>query len=432
MALRPRLPRRADGTGSGDGAGTERDTSTARLAMARTAGRVVAALSRRTGRGGGGTIGGRVVLRVAPGAVRTLGRRREVFLVSGTNGKTTTTALLTAALRSMAPTDTNADGANTPAGLASTLANGTASHVALETDEGWLPWALQQTHARTVLLLNLSRDQLHRHHEVGKLAATWHGAVGEVDLVVANADDPDVVHAATAAKRQLWVAAGQNWRHDAVVCPRCGHHCHHEGVDWFCDTCDLRRPEPDWWLEGQDVVSRDGRARLELALPGEVNRANAAMAAAAAVSRGADLQAAVRAMGPLTTVAGRYQVVEHDGRHARLMLAKNPAGWLETISLVSEHDVPLVLGFNSDGVDGRDPSWLYDVSFESLTHRDIKVVGRRAADLLVRLEMDGLGRIERRSSLLDALGSLPPGPVDVIANYTAFQEARRELSHAGH
>ena len=89
-----------------------------------------------------------------------------------------------------------------------------------------------------------------------------------------------------------------------------------------------------------------------------------------------------------------------------------------------------MLGFNSEGVDGRDPSWLYDVHFEELAGRRIVVVGRRATDLLVRLSMDGLTSIERADSVVAALDALPPGPVDVIANYSAFQDARRELDRA--
>lgn len=194
--------------------------------------------------------------------------------------------------------------------------------------------------------------------------------------------------------------------------------------------CGLRRPEPDWWLEGDDLVSRTSRTPLALGLPGEFNRGNAAMAAAAAWTRGVSPEDAARSMRQVTTVAGRYAVREYLGRQARLMLAKNPAGWLEILHMVADNDHPLVLAFNSDGVDGRDPSWLYDVPFHQLSRRRIIVVGRRATDLLVRLEMDGLTDVERGRDVLSALSTLPPGPVDVVANYTAFQDARHELDRA--
>ena len=100
-----------------------------------------------------------------------------VILVSGTNGKSTTTAMLAAAMRSRHDVDSNVDGANTRAGLITTLAQGEADQVVLETDEGWLPWAVHQIRPKMVVLLNLSRDQLHRHPEVYGLAAAWRDAM---------------------------------------------------------------------------------------------------------------------------------------------------------------------------------------------------------------------------------------------------------------
>jgi UDP-N-acetylmuramyl tripeptide synthase len=121
---------------------------------------------------------------------------------------------------------------------------------------------------------------------------------------------------------------------------------------------------------------------------------------------------------------------DYHGRQVRLLLAKNPAGWLETIDLLADDGNPVVLAFNSDGVDGRDPSWLYDVSFTALADRPVVVTGRRATDMKVRLLMDGIEDVPVYDGLLEALDNLPAGPVDVLANYTAFQSARKELSLA--
>jgi UDP-N-acetylmuramyl tripeptide synthase len=400
-----------------------------RVQLAVKAGHTVAALSRMTGRGAGGVIGGRVILKMAPDAPRVLSAGRTVFLVSGTNGKTSTSALLTAALRSQGPVVTNADGANTAAGFVTTLAGGLADTVVLETDEGWLPWAVWQTRAAAALLLNLSRDQLSRHHEVGKVASSWRQVMRDVPLVIANVDDPHIVWPALAGREQVWVAAGQLWSRDSVACPRCGSWCQRKGESWAC-RCGLVRPKPTWWLEGDDLVGDAVRLPLRLRLPGRFNRANAAMAVAAAACHGIDPKAAVAAMRGLTDVAGRYAVQEYQGHQVRLLLAKNPAGWLETLQLVSQGDAPLVLAFNSNGVDGRDPSWLYDVSFHSLAGRRIIVIGQRSADMEVRLKMDDIECVSAGRHLLDALAMLAPGPVDVLANYTAFQDVRRELAHA--
>jgi lipid II isoglutaminyl synthase (glutamine-hydrolysing) len=286
-----------------------------------------------------------------------------------------------------------------------------------------------QTRARTAVLLNLSRDQLHRHHEVAAVASAWHSALAGLPHAVANCDDPEVVFSALAATRQTWVGVGIRWTQDALVCPRCGQECRRTPEDWGC-RCGLRRPTPHWRLEGTDLVCDTRRVTLQVGLPGQANLANAAMAVAAATALGADPQAAADALGGIVSVAGRYDVVERDGRQTRLVLAKNPAGWVEALSLVSAGTAPLVLAFGSDGVDGRDPSWLYDVPFAGIAGRPVVVTGRRATDMMVRLEMEGLTDVRRASTVVSALGMLPPGPVDVVANYSAFQDARRELRDA--
>ncbi len=410
------------------GRGSDPRTRDKRVWLAVAAGRAVAVVSRASGRGAGGVIGGRVTLMLAPSTAEVLAAGRDVFLVSGTNGKTTTSALLTAALSSRAVVVSNGDGANTDSGLVTALAGSDADTVVLETDERWLPWAVSQLDPAAVVLLNLSRDQLSRHHEVARLVSTWRQALRGVPMVVANADDPNVVWSALAADKQVWVGAGQVWTQDSVACPRCGRLCRRDGEPWAC-VCGLTRPQPMWWMEDDDLVCDSFRLPLRLQLPGRFNQANAAMAVAAAVSGGVEGETAVRAMCTITDVGGRFAIEDQDGRQVRLLLAKNPAGWLETLRLVSHGDGSLVLALNSDGVDGRDPSWLYDVSFTGLAGRTIIVMGRRSTDLKVRLKLDDLTCVSAHH-ILDALALLPSGRVDVVADYTAFQATRRELAHA--
>lgn len=398
----------------------------AALAGARTA----AFLSRHLRGGSGMVIGGRVLLGGAPEATRVLSRHRRITLVSGTNGKTTTTALLVAALTGHQPIGSNRDGANTSTGIAGTLATSSAVRLALEVDEAWLPWALRETGAVSVVLTNLTRDQLSRHHEVGSLAVRWHEALPAASLVIANADDPAVVWSALAAQSQLWVAAGQTWTGDSVVCPRCGGRCHRRGVDWGCSSCRLVRPRPDWWLDGTILTDGDVRVPLDLDLPGRFNLGNAALAVVAAIADDVPVRRAARRLIGVTSVAGRFER-RHVGSHElRLMLAKNPAGWLELVALMAPEAHPIILLFNADGVDGRDPSWLYDVSFAPLRGRQILVQGRRATDLLLRLELDGVTARRVPGPLAAALADMPPGRVDVVGNYTAFRSARAELGRA--
>lgn len=402
----------------------------ARLTTGLAAARAAGWLSRRVTGGTGRTIGGRVLLAVDPQAPAALGAGRVISMVSGTNGKSTTTAMLAAATRAQFPTETNSDGANTRSGIVTALSGAPTSHVVLEVDEGWLPWAITQLKPRCVVLLNLSRDQLHRNPEVHRMAVAWREALADVPLAVANADDPGVAWAAGGARSRIWVAAGQAWTSDSVTCPACGGLLRRDGSAWSCD-CGLARPTAAWTVEGGRVLHEGRDVGLRLDLPGEVNLGNAALALAAATASGVPLEAAVEAVAGVRQVAGRYARLPHGDQSVRLVLAKNPAGWDAALHTLEESTAPLVVAFNAEGVDGLDPSWLYDVDFERLSGRSIAVCGRRATDMLVRLRLDGLEPIGQFDSLEAALRALPAGDVDVIANYSAFQQARRVLRHGG-
>ena len=406
--------------------------------------RTAARLSRMTGRGDGSVIGGRIGLAVEPRLLTVLARGRQVALVSGTNGKTTTTRLLTAALGTLGPVASNSYGANMPTGHTTALAQSpNARYAVLEVDEHYLRTVLAETQPRVVALLNLSRDQLDRAMEVGMLADRWRdllstlGADGAETEIVANCDDPLVTWAASAAPRVTWVAAGQRWQEDSWVCPKCGSHLKRDGVDWGCPDCDLRRPEPAWWLEGEDTVAGpDGlRQPVTLQLPGRVNRCNAVTALAAASLFGIRPADAAPALAEVASIAGRYATVERDGRRIRLLLAKNPAGWLEAFDMVDraspagDAPPPVLLSINARVVDGLDTSWLYDVDYASLRGHRVLVTGDRRFDLAVRLEVNEVG-FEVVDSFGDAVAAVPPGQLEVIANYTAFQDIRAELGRA--
>ncbi len=174
------------------------------------------------------------------------------------------------------------------------------------------------------------------------------------------------------------------------------------------------------------MVDPSGRRHpVTLQLPGRVNRANAATALAVAAQFGVDPAQAAPRLAQVASVAGRYAAVEKDGRTIRLLLAKNPAGWLEAFDM-AEH-APTLLSINARDPDGLDTSWLYDVDFSPLQGRRVLITGDRAMDLAVRLEVNEV-EFEHVPSFARALASVPPGRLEVIANYTAFQDIRAELN----
>ena len=398
-------------------------------------GGAVAALSRRLGRGNGSVIGGRAILAVDPQALCRLARGRDIALVSGTNGKTTTTSLLRAALATSGPVVTNVLGANLPPGIAAALAHGSGvPTAALEVDEAWLERVVDASDPRVAVLLNLSRDQLDRNNEVRRLSSAWRSAVsGRPRLhVVANADDPLVVWAAAEAGSITWVGAGQPWTADAAGCPSCGGRICFLDSGWACSGCEFRRPDLDVSLDDGVVVLAATGARLvlHLRLPGRANRANAALAMAAAERFGVDAATALTAMADTHEVAGRYRSVRVGSTCARLLLAKNPAGWLEVFDMLAAPPTPVVVAINARIADGKDPSWLWDVPFERLAGRLVVATGERSRDLAVRLHY---AEVEHRHEpdAVAAIGLAGASEVDVVANYTAFQQISARVARDG-
>lgn len=227
----------------------------------------------------------------------------------------------------------------------------------------------------------------------------------------------------------IWVAAGQMWKDDAWSCPSCGGVMQRPGDDWFCGECGFRRPTPSWALSGDHVLDPHGSAwPIHLQLPGRANKANAASSAAVAAVFGVPPQVALERMYQVQAVAGRYDVVQFQGRDLRLLLAKNPAGWLETFSLIDPPPTPVILSVNARGADGTDTSWLWDVDYTRLTGHPICVVGDRRLDLAVRLEVADQ-HFQVYENLDQAVAACPPGRIEVIANYTAFQDLRRRVGN---
>ena len=433
-------------------------------------------LSRALGRGSGTVAGGRVGLMVDPSLLATLTVGRHVVLVSGTNGKTTTTRLLSAALSGldgMGTVVSNETGANMPAGHVAALAGAPDASVAvLEVDEGYLGRLVEETSPEVIVLLNLSRDQLDRIAEVRMLVDRWRTALGGLSptglpslptgsstpgsstpraagaVVVANADDPMVAYAAATAPEVRWVGAGQVWHKDAVGCPACGGRiAHPAGAHWHCDRCDFTRPEVVADVVADELVLADGsRHPIRIALPGQFNRANAGMVAIAAVAllesagvRAGDggpatVDLALDRLASVTEVAGRFSTVVHAGHPVRLLLAKNPAGWTAIFDLLEETgdtSMPVVLSVNARIADGLDTSWLWDVPFERLMGRPVVATGDRRLDLAVRLRYADVAHdvVDGPVAALDHAGrAMEPGAsMEFLGNYTAFADLRRAL-----
>ncbi len=395
--------------------------------------------SRKSGRGKGAMIGGLIALQVDRSIMGQLGAGKNSVLVTGTNGKSTTNRMVAAALSTLGPVATNADGANMDAGLVAALGQApSAPTAALEVDELHTPHVADALAPAAVVLLNLSRDQLDRVGEINAVERRLRDGLTRhpSTVVVANCDDVLVSSVAFDAPNVVWVAAGAGWTNDSAGCPRCGEPIiRPDGAapaphpDWRCSGCGLTRPRADWSVDGDVLTGPDGfHARLGLNIPGRANLGNAAQAVAAAVAVGVDPSTAVRAVGTVTEVAGRYRTVQRGPHRLRMLLAKNPAGWQEALAMTDREAAAVVIAVNGRVPDGEDLSWLWDVDFEALAGSGVPVVatGERGTDLAVRLTYAGVEHTYERD-VLRAVDSCPGGRIEVLANYTALLGLHRAL-----
>lgn len=397
--------------------------------LALAAGRAAGWASRATGRGAGTQVSGRVMLAIAPDLLADVAGGRRVAIVSATNGKTTTTRLLAEALRACGtPVVSNHTGANMPAGVAAALGRDRESGTAvLEVDERWVPKVVDPLRTELLVLGNLTRDQLDRFGEVRSIAERWRVVCEDhPDLaVVANASDPHVVWSVRPAQHVTWVALGAPWRSDAATCPECAALLTWTADAFACEACGFAQPDAPYRLVGDTLETPAGPVALDLALPGDWNRMNAALALTAAVAHfGVDAGTALAGLRAVEVVSGRFSGVHlPDGREARVLLAKNPAGWTEVLRWLQPRDTSVVLAVNAHVADGRDPSWLWDVPYELLRGKAVAASGERALDVAVRLDYGG---VEHRlvADPLAAAASLP-GEVHVIASYTQFTHLTR-------
>jgi UDP-N-acetylmuramyl tripeptide synthase len=446
----------------------------AKVALARAVGR----LSRRTGRGGGTTLPGRMLLRMAPDALSRLGAQLTdgTTIISATNGKTTTAGMLAAALRTANREPVhNRAGSNMTWGVATALLEQTGREGLFEVDEAWVPRVASELDPRLIVLGNLFRDQLDRYGELEHLADEWAAVVAEREGragLVLNADDPLV--ADLGRDRDLRRREGVTYfgiedpshalpelqhAHDAKHCRRCGAPYRYERAfvghlgHYECPNCGADRPRPDIaateidldGMRGSDVTVRvpTGEVSFRLPLPGLYNVYNALTALSAAARLGIELTDAARALEGMRAVFGRVETIDVAGRPVSILLVKNPAGAnevLRTLRLEAGEGggLQIWLALNDRIADGRDVSWIWDADFELLGSAAERVVcaGTRAPEMAVRLKYAGWpeDRIEVIDGIAESLDSAlasGTGPLYALPTYTALLELRTLLADRG-
>ncbi|MGH2632492.1 MAG: MurT ligase domain-containing protein [Tepidiformaceae bacterium] len=450
-----------------------------RLAAAVTAGKAAGLATRGLRRGGGTALPGLVAARLAPDIVHRLGRQlgRGRVLITGTNGKTTTTRILAGALeQARVPYINNREGSNLMRGIATTLLaaanpSGTIPRASttlglFETDEATLPLAARALAPTVITFTNLFRDQLDRYGEVDTVAAFWREALAASPkdaTLVLNADDPSVAELSLDWPGPVhWFglddaaqASEAGGAFDARWCRVCGgtfaysrRYFAHVGY-WRCTGCGRERQHPATsgtnLVLGLDAASFDveGLGHVTMPLTGLYNVYNAL--AAIATARVLELEGSpiLAGLAHVKAAFGRQEVVEFEGRKLRIMLCKNPAGANQVLRLLAglPAETPLNVAplLNDRFADGQDVSWIWDVDYELLAGRvdACWAAGDRAEDMALRLKYAHWPQPQLVSHdpavLLDAIVRGTPSGADVfvIPTYTAMLDLRGELVRRG-
>ncbi len=383
----------------------------------------------------GGTLPGKVVESVDSGY---LARRLStlpygVTVVSGTNGKTTTTKMLAHVLGRRYRVLTNPTGSNFTRGAVSAVVdvarwNGRLDYdcAVFELDEAYAARFVADFAPHRVVVLNVLRDQMDRFGEIDHTARLLGQAVAAATgEVVLNRDDPRVAALADRARVPVrWFGVDSSLRSvfrtdDELHAVEVAAAAPSTAAD--VELVDYSPLRSTYRIDGSTY-------EIALKAEGAHNAQNAAAVIAAALGEGLDADTIAAALADVPPAFGRGETLAIEGREVVLQLAKNPGGF--RLALLSQQDAGAdvsVVAINDEYADGRDVSWLWDVDFSGLssTRGPVMTAGTRAADMALRLRYDGVDVADMvpdvPAALRRAVGAAPAGGrVVVYTTYTAM------------
>ncbi len=340
---------------------------------------------------------------------------KGVIIVAGTNGKTTTSKMISELLTGTVIK--NYSGANLLNGLVSAFIincslNGkiVADWAVLEVDENTLPQVIDQLKTipgvaqrdspgvkeslpkLIIVLLNLFRDQLDRYGEVDTIAKRWENSLINMTraTLILNADDPQIAYLGQTTNARVKYFGIEKPEHfiespdhavDSIYCPKCssklvfaGIYLSHIGV-WSCPKCGLKRPT----IKKHSWVSP---------LLGIHNEYNTLAAVTVALEAGVDKERIEKILSTFLPAFGRQEIIDIDGKKVIIFLAKNPAGFnINLKTIIYQKPKALLFVLNDRIPDGHDVSWIYDVDFEMIPD-DVAVIvsGDRVYDMALRIK----------------------------------------------
>lgn len=398
-------------------------------------------------RGGGSALPGLFVERISPTFVPDTLKQlpHGVVVVSGTNGKTTTTKMVVALLESQGlKVFTNRTGSNFVRGVAAALlgdidikGNLDADIAVLELDEAHAVKFVDVIKPRYSLLLNVMRDQLDRFGEIDSTARMLEKvALATTDVIVANREDTRLVKAVSS------LSDGPDVRYfgleDALLPQFPSDDDLHEGKQTTAKKVPARNPADvllkDFNEKGAafTIAKKDFVTPLKLKGIYNIYNSAAALALVRTILPEASINSLLGALSTVTPAFGRGETLTVEGQPLELVLVKNPGGFRLGLESYSPDGYATMIAINDNYADGRDMSWLWDVDFTSLVEYPVYVTGIRAFDMALRLQYDEVP-VEKvdtdlAKSLQDYIANHPETPKRIYCTYTAMLALRKELA----
>lgn len=418
---------------------------------------------------GGSSLPGKIAARIDPDVLQALGRDYDVVIVTGTNGKTLTTNLITKVLRQQyQEVLTNPTGSNMMQGIITAFLakgkHGKRRLAVLEVDEANVAPVSKYLTPKAYVLTNIFRDQMDRY---GEFYTTYEKILTGIRmhpqaLVIANGDAP------IFSAREL----PNPWRYygfalsdaadddqvappntDGVLCPVCEHILHYHGITYsnlgsfFCPNCGFKRPalthavtEVSRLTPGDSAFAIDGHA-YTLGIGGTYNVYNALAAYTVGAEFGITPAQVKQAFQYDEKVFGRQEEITIGDKNVTLILVKNPVGLNEVLAMISRQNDHFGLGvlLNANYADGTDTSWIWDGDFEALVASGkpttYLVGGERYKDIAFRMQVAGVKELIQKPDLSDvitAVKAMPETNIYLLATYTAVLQLRKKLADSGY
>lgn len=403
---------------------------------------------------------GQIARKIDPLILRKLANDvDEIVMISGTNGKTTTSNLIGHTLRkNNINIIHNNEGANMAAGITSSFviqSNKDTKIAIIEIDEGSIPRVLKEMTPTMMVVTNFFRDQMDRFGEIDTMVENIANTIkGRGIKLLLNADDPFVSRLKIASDDIVYygMKAGihdfeQSTMVESKYCPNCGRllnykHVHYNQIGHYDCVCGFKREKPKYEVSSfkQEPFIDAGinGTIFDMKIAGDYNVFNVIAAYTVLRELGLNDNSIKAGFESYTSDNGRMQYYKNNYKEVLINLAKNPAGLNASLSVGEQIDLEklYIISLNDNGADGRDISWIYDADFEKLSRQNIKAVictGQRAEELALRLkyaEVDADIIVEKSIEKATEMSMEYSQFTVAIPNYTSLSPMHRVLNRA--